>query len=124
MSDSTPNKPDTMTFEDAMGRLEEVVQGMEGDRLPLEEMLTAYEEGSKLLKVCRARIESARQRVELITARMDSEEQATLTPFDPSETESAITDAASRPAARTTSARRSTTSGKPTTNDDEDIRLF
>lgn len=126
MSESPPKLPEPLSFEDAMERLEEIVSGMEGDRLPLEEMVGAYEEGARLLKVCRARIESARQRVELITTRLDEPSATTLTPFDPAAAEAATPDESSRPAAaRSSSARRSTTSSsKPASSDDEDIRLF
>lgn len=125
MSASPPTPPESLSFEDAMERLEEIVAGMEGDRLPLEEMVGAYEEGARLLKVCRARIESARQRVELITTRLDEPSATTLTPFDPAAAEAATPDESSRPAAaHSSSARRSTSSSKPASSDDEDIRLF
>lgn len=123
MSENTPSTHQNLSFEDAMERLEEIVSGMEGDRVPLEEMVAAYEEGAMLLKVCRARIEAARQRVELITARLDEPEATTLTPFDPAAADAAPEDAA-RPAARSTTARRPSAGSKPASNDDEDIRLF
>ena len=119
------NKQDEVSFEEAMERLEEIVSSMEGERLPLEEMVRSYEEGARLLRVCRERIEVARQRVELITANLDGSPKASLTPFDPASTEAP--DTAPTPtepspkqrAASTTPARR-----KTTTDDDEDIRLF
>lgn len=79
---SQPKKTtDDLTFEDAMGRLEEIVSAMESNRLPLEEMMSGYEEGVRLLRVCRQRIDSARRRVELITADLEGG-KATLEPFD------------------------------------------
>lgn len=72
---------DDISFEDAMQRLDEIVAGMEGSQLPLEEMITSYEEGVRLLRVCRQRIESARRRVELITTDLETG-RATLAPFD------------------------------------------
>ena len=119
------NKQDSVSFEEAMERLEEIVSSMEGERLPLEEMVQSYEEGAKLLRLCRDRIDTARQRVELITANLDgTAAKATLTPFDPASTEAAEaapTETAPKQRASTTtaSARR-----KPTSDDDEDIRLF
>ncbi|HYE76664.1 MAG TPA: exodeoxyribonuclease VII small subunit, partial [bacterium] len=77
MSES-PNEP---SFEQAMERLEEIVGAMEGERMALDEMVCSYEEGMRLLKVCRQRIESARRRVELIVA--ETEGKATLAPFEP-----------------------------------------
>ncbi len=79
MSDSPPNSEPS--FEQAMERLEEIVALMEGDRMPLDEMVTSYEEGMRLLQICRQRIDSARQRVEAIA--LNAEGKATLAPFEP-----------------------------------------
>jgi exodeoxyribonuclease VII small subunit len=121
------NPPESLTFEDAMERLEDIVSAMEAERLPLEEMVRSYEEGAGLLKVCRSRIEAARQRVELITARLDEPAPATLTPFDPATAPAEGNpqpDPTSRPAAaRSVTTRRS--AAKPATSeDDQDIRLL
>lgn len=64
-----------------MQRLDEIVAGMEDNQLSLEEMITSYEEGVRLLRVCRQRIEGARRRVELISADVE-EGKAALTPFN------------------------------------------
>ncbi len=125
---SAPSKkPDDVSFEQAMERLEEIVSSMEGERLPLEEMVQSYEEGARLLRVCRERIEAARLRVELITANLDGTGKAALTPFDPA----AATDAGEpspSPATETLSKQRTASPAparrKTTTDDDEDIRLF
>ena len=117
-------KQDDVSFEEAMERLEEIVSSMEGERLPLEEMVQSYEEGAKLLRVCRERIEVARQRVELITANLDGPPaKASLTTFDPASTEAAE----SAPTENSPKQRSATTAParrKTTTDDDEDIRLF
>ncbi len=80
MSPPSPQS-ETTSFEDAMQRLDEIVSGMEDNRLPLEEMISSYEEGVRLLKLCRQRIEGARRRVELISADVEGG-KATLTPFE------------------------------------------
>ena len=85
MSEEVP-QPEDMSFEDAMESLDSIVSSLEGERLPLEEMVTAYERGMKLLRVCRTRIDSARQRVELITADLEGKGPATLSEFAPKET--------------------------------------
>ena len=54
-------------FEQAMKRLEEIVEQMESGDLPLEELIVRYEEGMKLVKVCQDRLASAEQRIEIIT---------------------------------------------------------
>ncbi|MGJ8643840.1 MAG: exodeoxyribonuclease VII small subunit [Luteolibacter sp.] len=65
----TAQKPDTETlpFEVAMANLEEVVEAMEAEELPLEELVTYYEKGSSLLKHCEKSLTSAKKRIELIT---------------------------------------------------------
>jgi exodeoxyribonuclease VII small subunit len=115
-----PDKPDAPSFEDAMERLEEIVSAMEGERMPLEEMVQSYEEGARLLKVCRQRIDAARQRVELITADLDGSGKAVLSTFD----EAAVAEPEAKPASRTTSIRRP--APKPAADDDsgDEIRLF
>ena len=39
---------------------------MESEQIPLQELLKDYEEGTKLLKLCRTRIDGARQKVDKI----------------------------------------------------------
>ncbi len=81
MSAPAKNETSEVTFEQAMGRLEEIVADMEGEGMSLEDMVKNYEEGVKLLRVCRQRIDSAKRRVELITADLEGG-KASLSPFD------------------------------------------
>ena len=46
------NKKDTMTFETALKRLEEIVHLLEEGNAPLTESLSVFEEGIKLVKLC------------------------------------------------------------------------
>ena len=55
------------TFESAMERLEHLVEQMENSKLPLEELIRCYEEGTQLIKVCSERLSAAEQRIEIIT---------------------------------------------------------
>lgn len=50
-----------------MERLETIVGEMENSRLPLEELIRCYEEGTKLIAVCSERLSAAEQRIEIIT---------------------------------------------------------
>ena len=114
-------KPEDLSFEEAMESLDTIVNSLEGERLPLEQMVTGYERGMKLLRVCRARIETARQRVELITADLEGKGCATLSEFSPMETNEA-----SSPASEETP-KRSASKKKPAPVEDEEkgeIRLF
>jgi exodeoxyribonuclease VII small subunit len=58
---------DSLSFEDALASIEEIVESMESDQLPLEDLVTQYEKGSVLLKHCESVLSSARKRIELIT---------------------------------------------------------
>jgi exodeoxyribonuclease VII small subunit len=118
---ASPSSASEPSFEDAMERLEEIVSAMEGERMPLEEMVKSYAEGAQLLKICRQRIEVARQRVELITADLDGTGKAALADFDADSAEAAP-ESPTKP--RTTTARRPSPA-KPSSDDDgDDIRLF
>jgi exodeoxyribonuclease VII small subunit len=72
MSKSSPPQTEP-SFEDAMQRLDEIVAGMEDSQFSLEEMISSYEEGVRLLKLCRQRIDGARRRVELISGDLEGE---------------------------------------------------
>lgn len=106
-----------ISFEQAMDRLEEIVGSMESDRMPLDEMVTAYEEGMVLLQRCRQRIESARQRIESISLRADG--KADLAAFEPGKDEPAAAEDKSR-----TSVRRRPAPRPETEDDGDEIRLF
>lgn len=60
-----------LPFEAAMARVEELVEAMEGDRLPLDDLIRFYEEGTQLIKLCRQRIDEAQKKVELIARQAD-----------------------------------------------------
>ena len=53
-------------FEDAMQRLEEIVQGLEGGGLSLDDSLKAFEEGMNLAKFCSKELEAAEKKVTLL----------------------------------------------------------
>lgn len=80
MAKPSPN-PQQPTFETALERLEQIVGEMEGDRLALEDLLTRYEEGTALVKVCQQRLDAAERRIEQITRGGDG--VVKLEPFDP-----------------------------------------
>jgi len=50
-------------FEEALQRLESVVETMESDELSLETLLARYEEGVKLLETCQAKLATAEVRI-------------------------------------------------------------
>ena len=67
MSNQAKKPAAEANFEQAMKRLEAIVEQMESGDLPLEDLIVRYEEGMKLVKVCQERLVSAEQRIEIIT---------------------------------------------------------
>ena len=63
----------TPSFEEALAGLEAIVEAMEHEQLPLEDLVTYYENGTALLDRCEAILHSARDRIELITLRNKNE---------------------------------------------------
>ena len=55
-----------LKFEEAMARLEQIVRALEGGNVPLDESLTLYEEGVKLVKLCSNRLENAEKRIKIL----------------------------------------------------------
>jgi exodeoxyribonuclease VII small subunit len=51
-------------FEEALQKLEAVVEAMEGDDLPLETLLAKYEEGAKLVKICQEKLAQAEAKIQ------------------------------------------------------------
>ena len=60
-------------FEDALTRLEEIVEKLEEGDLPLEESLSAFEEGIKLSRVCAKLLNEAERKVEILTKGEDGQ---------------------------------------------------
>lgn len=74
-------KTSDVTFENAVERLEHIVEQMESDQLPLEEMLERYEEGTRLVKLCSEKLVAAEKRIELVARNAAGKPQ--ITEFDP-----------------------------------------
>ena len=55
---------EAMAFEDALKKLEGIVEAMESGDLPLESLLAKYEEGSRLVKVCQTKLEEAELKIQ------------------------------------------------------------
>jgi exodeoxyribonuclease VII small subunit len=54
----------TPPFEEALKKLEGVVEAMESDDLPLEILLSKYEEGAKLVKICQEKLAEAELKIQ------------------------------------------------------------
>ena len=61
----------SLTFEQSMDRLEEIVRKIEQGNVPLEEALKLFEEGTKLVDSCSALLDKAELKVLEITKDAD-----------------------------------------------------
>lgn len=80
---SKPASVPEQTFEYSIDRLESIVNEMESDKLPLDRLLDLYEEGSRLVKACQFKLDTAEKRIEIV-AHGDSGKPS-LTAFDAKE---------------------------------------
>ncbi len=87
------------TFENSIERLEAIVEEMESDKMPLEELLIRYEEGLKLVQFCSEKLADAEKRIEIISRTAGG--RPVLTEFDPAASKS-----------------------KPAAPEEKDVRLF
>jgi exodeoxyribonuclease VII small subunit len=51
-------------FEEALKKLESIVESMEAEDLPLETLLARFEEGTQLAQVCQARLAEAELKIQ------------------------------------------------------------
>ena len=54
----------SLPFEDALKKLEGVVEAMESGELPLETLLARYEEGARLVKICQEKLAEAELKIQ------------------------------------------------------------
>lgn len=62
-----------LSFEGSMARLEEIVSLLEKGEAPLEQAMTLFEEGAKLLRECTRQLDEAEQKVSMLIAGKDGE---------------------------------------------------
>ena len=60
-----------LTFEEAMDKLELIVSEMERGGIPLEQMMSKFEEGAKLAKYCQEKLAGLKKKMEILTRRPD-----------------------------------------------------
>lgn len=66
MTLADPATADPVRYEDALSELERLVAAMEGNQLPLDELLGHYRRGAQLLDTCRARLQAVEQQVKVL----------------------------------------------------------
>ena len=77
MADKTKDDIGAMTFEAAMGELEQIVAKLEKGDVELEESITIYERGEALRAHCDALLKKAEAKVEKITLNADGKPAGT-----------------------------------------------
>jgi exodeoxyribonuclease VII small subunit len=61
----------TVKFEEALARLETIVNELERGQLPLDDSMRIFEEGMKLSKTCLKMLEDAERKVEILLKEKD-----------------------------------------------------
>lgn len=59
-----PAKASGLPFEEALKKLESIVEAMESEELPLETLLTKYEEGTQLARMCQEKLAEAEVKIQ------------------------------------------------------------
>lgn len=110
-----------LSFEEAMGRLEQVVRDLEEGDVELTEALGRYEEGVKLLRRCFNTLDSAERRIEQLCS-VDAEGNAVIAPFgdDEASDESLESKANRRSGRRTAKKKPIKTKSPPIVDGDDD----
>ncbi len=60
---SAPTAENAASFEEALKKLESIVEAMESDELPLDQLIQRFEEGATLAKLCQDRLSEAEVKV-------------------------------------------------------------
>ena len=60
-----------LTFEDALEKLEFIVEGLESGETSLEKLVEEYEKGTQLLELCRKKLGEAELRIQKIEKTKD-----------------------------------------------------
>jgi exodeoxyribonuclease VII small subunit len=60
----SPANAESLPFEQALQKLESIVEAMESEELPLESLLAKYEEGTKLAKTCQEKLAEAELKIQ------------------------------------------------------------
>jgi exodeoxyribonuclease VII small subunit len=81
-----PAKSASLPFEDALKKLEAIVEAMESEELPLETLLAKYEEGTQMAKICQDRLADAELKIQQLEKNAAGEFK--LKPLSPDMSES------------------------------------
>jgi exodeoxyribonuclease VII small subunit len=65
-----------LSFEKAISRLNDIAEKLESGKATLEESLTLYEEGSRLIKSCTKQLDSAEKKIKLLDNKAEDRDGA------------------------------------------------
>ncbi|MBT4530952.1 MAG: exodeoxyribonuclease VII small subunit [Phycisphaerae bacterium] len=68
MSDSKIKKPESMTFEEAVGELDEIVKRIDAGEADLETMMKEHKRGQLLVVRCKELLDSAEKQIQKMDA--------------------------------------------------------
>ncbi len=57
---------ESLTYEAALHELEGLVQRMESGQIPLDELLSGYQRGAVLLKICQGKLAAVEHQIKLL----------------------------------------------------------
>jgi exodeoxyribonuclease VII small subunit len=69
-SSSTADTSEALSFEEALERLESIVETLEEDVPPLQDAVDVYAEGMELAEACLSRLDAAEQRIQELSLDM------------------------------------------------------
>jgi exodeoxyribonuclease VII small subunit len=81
----TTAKAGDLPFEEALKKLETIVEAMESEDLPLETLLARYEEGTRLAKTCQQKLSEAELKIQRLEK--DAAGELVLKPMSPQASE-------------------------------------
>lgn len=55
-----------MSFEQAMGRLEQILQQMDHGELPLDDAIRYFQEGLEYIRICQQKLEAAEGKLKIL----------------------------------------------------------
>ncbi len=73
-------KAERLSYEEALEKLEALIEAMEDGNVPLAKLVAKFEEGSRLLQICQSRLKEAELKIEKLKA---SDEETAFEPFRP-----------------------------------------
>ncbi|HWQ93868.1 MAG TPA: exodeoxyribonuclease VII small subunit [Clostridia bacterium] len=82
---NNPAKAGEVPFEEALKKLESIVEAMESEDLPLETLLAKYEEGTGLAKICQKKLAEAELKIQVLEQTAAGELKTSPMPSEESE---------------------------------------